>query len=253
MAAKPVVTVRGCILATGRPPTQVGYVVLDHGAVDVPHAAARSFEIAVTKHTFSGAQTLGVTAMLYPMANIDSRGEKSDLASVLSFAGDPVVPIKDKKPVTEWLVLGDCVTYLLYPFITCGATPGWNTGISVSNTSADGNVFGAFDETKEQSGAVMLYGFPKGQAAPAEGEMVEPVVSTVSSNLMAGDTITFSCADTTMAGMEGYAIIKANFQHARGMGFVMGDFSGGAGVDVTHGYMAEMITDPAARSETIGQ
>ena len=225
----------------------------DIAGTAITHTAARSFDIKLTKHTFSGAQTLGATAMLYPMANIDSRGEKSDVASVLSFDADPVVPIKDKKPVTDWLVLGDCVTYLLYPFITCGATPGWNTGISVSNTSADGNVFGAFDETKEQSGAVMLYGFPKGQAAPAEGEMVEPVVSTVSSNLMAGDTITFSCADTTMAGMEGYAIIKANFQHARGMGFVMGDFSGGAGVDVTHGYMAEMITDPAARSETIGQ
>ena len=219
----------------------------------IAHTAARSFEINVTKHTFSGAQTLGVTAMLYPMANIDSRGEKSDLATVLSFAADPVVPIKDKEPVTDWLVLGDCVTYLLYPFITCGATPGWTTGISVSNTSADGNVFGAFDESKEQSGSVILYGFPKGQAAPAEGEMVEPVVSTVSNSLMAGDTVTMSCGDSTMAGMEGYAIIKANFQHARGMAFVLGNFMDGAAVDVSHGYMAEVITDPAARSETISE
>ena len=217
----------------------------------ITHTAARSFEIKVTKHTFSGAQTLGVTAMLYPMANIDSRGEKSDLATVLSFAADPVVPIKDKKPVTDWLVLGDCVTYLLYPFVTCGGTSGWSTGISVSNTSADGNVFGAFDETKEQSGSVIMYGFPKGQAAPAEGEMVEPVVSTLSSNLMAGDTVVKECSDTTMAGMDGYAIIKANFQHARGMAFVFANYSGGASVDVSHGYMAEVISDPATRTEKI--
>ena len=191
--------------------------------------------------------------MLYPMANIDSRGEKSDVATVLSFDADPVVPIKDKEPVTDWLVLGDCVTYLLYPFVTCGATPGWSTGVSVSNTSADGNVFGAFDESKEQSGSVVMYGFPRGQAAPAEDEMVEAVVSTVSSELMAGDTHTFDCGDTTMAGMEGYAIIRANFQHARGMAFVLGNFPDGAGVDVSHGYMAEVIIDPATRSETISK
>ena len=81
--------------------------------------------------------------------------------------------------------------------------------------------------------------------------MVEPVVSTVSSSLMAGDTVTMSCADSTMAGMEGYAIIKANFQHARGMAFVLGNFADGAAVDVSHGYMAEVISDPADRSEKI--
>ena len=73
----------------------------------------------------------------------------------------------------------------------------------------------------------------------------------LTSNLAAGDTLTLACDQSVMAGMEGYAIIKANFQHARGMGFVMGDFSGGAGVDVTHGYMAEAFSDPATRSEKI--
>ena len=54
-----------------------------------------------------------------------------------------------------------------------------------------------------------------------------------------------------MAGMEGYAIIRAGFQHARGMAFVLGNFADGAGVDVSHGYMAEVITDPATRTEKI--
>ena len=162
---------------------------------------------------------------------------------MLSFDADPVVPIKDKEPVTDWLVLGDCVTYLLYPFVTCGDTDEWSTGISVSNTSKDDGVFGAFDEAKEQSGSVMLYGFPGG----GEATVSEMITST----LAAGDTVTRACSQTRMAGMQGYLIIKANFQHARGTAFIMGDFSGGATVDVTHGYLAEVIANPADRSDAL--
>ena len=217
--------------------------------------AARTFKIdGITFANFGGA-SIDVTARLWPQAKRNtSDGKKSaaDLKSALSFehaAEDPTFA-KDARE-GAWVIVEDCVTYLLYPFITCGATAGWSTGVSVSNTSADGNVFGAFDETQEQHGAVVLYGFPRGQAAPAEGEMVEAVVSTVSTNLRAGDTTTFDCSSTNMAGMEGYAIIKANFQHARGMAFVLGNFADGAGVDVSHGYMAEVIDDPAERSEKI--
>ena len=207
--------------------------------------AARSFKIVPKKTTFMGDASVDITAMLYPMARRGTDGEKLNLGTALSFEHPAEAP--EKGNGEDWLVISECVTYLLYPFVTCGATPGWSTGISVSNTTADGNVFGAFDEVDEQAGSVVMYGFPKGQAAPAEGEMVEPVVSTVSANLMAGDTVTLDCGNTTMAGMEGYAIIRAAFQHARGMAFVLGNFSDGASVDVSHGYMAEVINDPLTR------
>ena len=206
---------------------------------------ARSFKIMPKKTTFTGDASLNISAMLHPMARRSTEGMKLGLEDMLSFE-HPMEAPEDGKG-TDWLVISECVTYLLYPFITCGATPGWSTGISVSNTTADGDIFGAFDEVEEQMGSVMMYGFPRGQPAPAEGKMVEPVVSTVSANLMAGDTITFDCGNTTMAGMEGYAIVKAAFQHARGMAFVLGNFSDGAAVDVSHGYMAEVIDDPLAR------
>lgn len=210
----------------------------------------RSFTITPTGDTkFMGDASVDVAAMLYPMARRGTDGEKLNLASILSFEHALVDPDKDMGK--DWLVVSECVTYLLYPFVTCGATPGWSTGLSVSNTTADGNVFGAFDKTDEQSGSVILYGFPRGMAAPAEGEVVEPVVSTVSANLMAGDTVTLDCGSTTMAGMEGYAIIRAGFQHARGMAFVLGNFSEGAAVDVSHGYMAEVIDDPNERTDKI--
>ena len=208
-------------------------------------SAKRSFEISPSKTTFMGDASIDITAMLHPMARRGTDGEKLNLDSELSFEHPAEAP--EKGNGDDWLVISECVTYLLYPFITCGATPGWSTGISVSNTTADGNIFGAFDEVTEQMGSVVMYGFPRGQAAPAEGESVQPVVSTISSNLMAGDTITLDCGNTTMAGMEGYAIIRAGFQHARGMAFVLGNFADGAGVDVSHGYMAEVIDDPLAR------
>ena len=211
--------------------------------------AARSFKITPKKTTFTGDASVNISAMLYPMARRGTDGEKLNLGTELSFEHPAEAP--EKGNGEGWLVISECVTYLLYPFITCGATPGWSTGISVSNTTADGNIFGEFDEVDEQMGSVVMYGFPRGQAAPAEGEMVEPVVSTVSSNLMAGDTITLDCGNTTMAGMEGYAIIRAGFQHARGMAFVLGNFADGAAVDVSHGYMAEVIDDPAKRSDDL--
>ena len=185
--------------------------------------------------------------MLFPMARRGTDGEKINLDSELSFEHALVAPEKDNGE--DWLVISDCVTYLLYPFVTCGATNGWDTGISVSNTTADGNIFGAFDATTEQNGAVVMYGFPK---LTAEAPMVDPIVQTVAATLMAGDTTTFQCSNTTMAGMEGYAIIKASFQHARGMAFVTGNFGDGGGLDVAHGYVAEVINDPGTRSDKIG-
>ena len=213
------------------------------------NAMARSFKITPSGTTFMGDASVDIAAMLHPNARRGTDGEKLNLDTELSFEAMPQAP--EKGNGEGWLVISECVTYLLYPFITCGATPGWSTGVSVSNTTADGNVFGAFDNTVEQMGPVVMYGFPRGQAAPAEGMMVEPVVSTVSANLMAGDTVTFDCGATTMAGMEGYAIVRAGFQHARGMAFVLGNFSDGAAVDVSHGYMAEVIDDPNARNDAL--
>ena len=215
----------------------------------------RSFGIKPTKHNFSGDQSLSVMAMLYPMSELDAKGNKAGLMTTLSFSAPAVAPEKGKGE--EWLVLSECVTYLLYPFVTCGATAGWDTGISVSNTSADGNIFGAFDETKQQDGPVVMYGFPKKRMLSAvEGEDGRSGWSSQSlirslAPMLAGETITFQCSDTQMAGEEGYAIIRAGFQHARGMAFVIGDFADGASADVAHGYMAEVITDPTKRSDEL--
>ena len=215
---------------------------------------ARSFDITPKSRT-SGAAELNVRPALAG-CRISTLGEKErpDL-SVLSFEHALEAPIKDDDARDgAWLVVSDCITYLLYPFVTCGteANPQWTTGISVSNTSRDAGVFGTFDETEEQSGSVTLYGFPK-SVATVNGSGIVPqhVVSMLTSNLAAGDTYTFTCTDSVMAGMEGYAIIKANFQHARGMGFVVANTDAVGGLDVAHGYMAEVIDNPADRNDNL--
>ena len=210
----------------------------------------RTFKIeGIEISKFGSAAEINVRAQLWPMAKMNADGKKNatDLKDNLSFMHALEAPtFADEAREGAWLVVSECVTYLLYPFVTCGATSGWSTGISVSNTSKDSGAFGAFDNTTEQSGSVTLYGFPRGGGA-------ETVMQTVSSNLAAGDTHTFSCDTGALAGMEGYAIIKANFQHARGMAFVLGNFADGAAVDVAHGYMAEVITNPTTRTDTLDE
>ena len=146
----------------------------------------------------------------------------------------------------DFLTVTECVTYLLYPFVSCGSTGGWSTGISVANTTMDDDVFGEDGGAAMQGGAVTLYGYPKSEKATdgSSGEAMDPVMAIISPNLAAGDTIAVSCPMVGEGGWEGYAIVKAGFRHAHGLAFLMGDFTDGASVDVTHGYIALVIPDP---------
>ena len=117
---------------------------------------------------------------------------------VLSFTSEPYAPPNaddesDRAPGTEWLVTTECITYLLYPFVTCGGTMGWSTSISVANTSPDPDnvVFGEFDDLKGQSGSVTAYGFPK------DGNGEPPLASQLTPNLPAGNTLHLSVPRTT--------------------------------------------------------
>ncbi|MCY3759363.1 MAG: hypothetical protein OXG96_16725 [Acidobacteria bacterium] len=208
-------------------------------------SSPRSFKISPEIPNIEAA-SIDVTAQLWPTATRSTDGEKDarHLATRLSYDARPVRP--EGGNGEGWLVVSKCVTYLLYPFVTCqtSVAPNWTTGISVSNTSRDAGVFGPFDESTDQSGAVTGYLFPKEGGAP--------ISFTVTNNLPAGHSTSFTCSQPTYPtrGSEGYLIIKADFQHARGMGFVMGLERQGQ-VNATHGYIAEVIVDPSVRSGVI--
>ena len=173
---------------------------------------------------------------------------KEDIATVLSYA----TPVETKDD-GYFVNVTECVTYLLFPFLTCGAQADWTTGIAVANTSMDDEVFPVNSGAAAQGGSVMIHAYPKSTAdeKAAVGhnsspeELADPISTGISGNLGAGDSVAITCNTHPMlAGFEGYAIVRAAFRHAHGMAFVLGNFMDGAAIDVAHGYIALVIPDP---------
>lgn len=132
-----------------------------------------------------------------------------------------------------------CVTNLLFTFVTNAA--GFNTGIAIANTSADGSntapgtppfgVFGAI----EQQGPVTLYFFDS--AAGFVGSTTLPVVAAGKSATVLLNNV----LPTGVTTFTGYIIAVAQFQFAHGFAFVADALFG----DIAHGYLANVIPDPA--------
>ena len=195
-----------------------------------------------------------VWAQLWPGAR---SGEDDNRATVLSYS-HPV----ETKDEGYFVNVAECVTYLLFPYITCGAHADWDTGIAIANTSMDDGIFGISKGATAQTGSVTIYAYPTGAKtadySTAEGYTGKPSVSMISGGLAGGDSIAMACSGNPMlAGMQGYAIVKAGFRHAHGMAFVLNTASGA--VDAVHGYIALVIPDPefgggraALTGETLG-
>ena len=186
-----------------------------------------------------------VSAQLYPMPKT---GDDDDRDTKLSYTH--ALETKDKG---YFVTITDCVTYLLFPFLTCGAQADWTTGIAVANTTADDEAFPVNEGAAAQGGSVMIYAYPKSTAdekmamgnMSSPEELSDPITATISGNLSAGDTVAVTCnMDPMLAGFEGYAIVRAGFRAAHGMAFVLGNFQDGAAIDVAHGYIALVIPDP---------
>ena len=187
-----------------------------------------------------------VWAQLWPAAKT---GDDDDRGGKLTYTHE--VETKDNG---YFVNVTECVTYLLYPFLTCGAQADWTTGIAVANTSKDDEAFPVNAGATGQGGSVMIHAYPKSTYAEkmAAGNMMsspemlaDPISATISGNLAAGDSVAITCnMHPMLAGFEGYAIVRAAFRHAHGMAFVLGNFMDGAAIDVAHGYIALVVPDP---------
>ena len=156
---------------------------------------------------------------------------------------------------------GECVTYLLFPYLTCGDSANWTTAIAIANTTMDDGVFGISGGAAAQSGKIMLHAFPRSTyGEDGMKTMGDPMSMELTESLAAGDTYSTTCS-SVMPGFAGYAIARAGFRHAHGVAFVLGSFDGGATIDLAHGYLALVIPDPefdnrgrgAQSGETLGQ
>ena len=170
----------------------------------------------------------------------------ADINTVLSYLKMPVTDPKATGPDGGIINFSECVTYLLFPYLNCGAYPSWDTRIAIANTSMDDGVFGLSRGAVEQSGSVVLHGFPRSIPTfdGSSGQVPASMTVEVTSSLAAGDTVSFNCSEGMLAGFEGYAIARAGFRHAHGMAFIRINFMQGASVDIAHSYLALVIPDP---------
>ena len=201
----------------------------------------------------------GISDLWAFLAPAGKSGDDDDRGTILSYNMAPVTdPDTDDGDILNFT---ECVTYLLFPYLTCGTDPAWTTAIAISNTTLDDDVFGINDGAAAQNGDIMLHAFPR-SAYGDDGmkTMGEPMRMMLTDSLAAGDTYSATCSNI-MPGFEGYAIAKARFRHAHGLAIILGNFTDGASLDVAHGYLALVIPDPefnntgrgAASGESLGQ
>ena len=225
------------------------YAVLPDGEDEVM-GAMESFKIPFTvvtdpKKLVTGSG--GIADIWAWLAPAGKSGDDDDRDKVLSYVMMPDTDPEATDPAGSVLNFADCVTYLLFPYITCGAHADWDTGIAIANTTMDDGIFGLSGGAVAQRGSVTMYAFPTGEKtahnATEMGYMGEPTMAMLSGGLAPGDSLAMTCSGNEMlAGMQGYAIVKAGFRHAHGMAFVMNLASGA--VDAVHGYIALVIPDP---------
>ena len=198
------------------------------------------FEVDVAKKADVGVG--GISDLWAFLAPAGKSGEDDNRGTILSYNMAPVTdPDTNAGDVLNFT---ECVTYLLFPYLTCGSDPAWTTAIAISNTTLDDGVFGINDGAEAQNGDIILHAFPRS----AYGEdgmktMGTPWTTMLTESLAAGDTYSATCSNL-LPGFEGYAIAKARFRHAHGLAIILGNFTDGASLDVAHGYLALVIPDP---------
>jgi hypothetical protein len=119
------------------------------------------------------------------------------------------------------LQFADCVTYLMYPYVTNYTNPGggafslWDTAITYSNTTSDPLTAGS---AIPQNGACTAYFYTLGTTSfssttpPAEAT---PVV-WISPPILSGGIYGYFLSQTPGKGMSGYIIAECNFTNGHG-------------------------------------
>ncbi len=203
---------------------------------------AFKIEFDVDIATLADVGAGGISDLWAFLSPAGKSGDDDDRGTILSYNMSPVTdPESDDGDIINFT---ECVTYLLFPYLTCGSDPAWTTAIAISNTTLDDGVFGISDGAAAQNGDIILHAFPRSTyGEDSMKHMAKPMSMMLTDSLAAGDTYSTTCS-TIMPGFEGYAIAKARFRHAHGMAIVLGNFADGASQDVAHGYLALVIPDP---------
>ena len=176
-----------------------------------------SFAIPITVVTGDIASGAGGIADIWAILGPKPADDDADVGTVLSYLEDPVT---DPDTVMgDFLNIGECVTYLLFPYVTCSKVEeidgekvlvdDWTTAIAIANTTLDDGIFGISDGATPQSGSITLHTFPRSEMNDdGMRVMADPGAHEVASNLASGDTWSDTCSNI-VPGFNGYIIAKA--------------------------------------------
>ena len=82
----------------------------------------------------------GISDLWAWLAPAGKTGDDDDRDTALSYL---MMPDTDPKADDGDVInFGECVTYLLFPYLTCGDSANWTTAIAIANTTMDDGVFG---------------------------------------------------------------------------------------------------------------
>jgi hypothetical protein len=156
----------------------------------------------------------------------------------------PVPRFADTSSAVNTFTIAQCVTNLLFPFVT--NVPGWDTGLVISNTTKD--PWG--HPTEAGTCELNYYGDVAGGPPPPQ---------QVSGVVPAGDYLAFGLSSggkfgvTATPGFQGYVIARCKFRFAHGYAFI----SDLGAQRVANGYLALILDenvnrDDVAESENLG-
>ena len=136
----------------------------------------------------------GISDLWAWLAPAGKTGDDDDRARILSYV--TCRPVTDPKSDEGDIInFGECVTYLMFPYLTCGDSANWTTAIAIANTTMDDGVFGISGGAAAQSGNIMLHAFPR-SVMGEDGMMMmhDPMSMELTESLAAGDTYSTTCS-----------------------------------------------------------
>lgn len=141
--------------------------------------------------------------------------------------------------------IGDCVTNLLFPFMTNEV--GFDTTFTITNTTSDDLAFGSGAGAAAQSGTCNLVMYPTTlatQTSSAAGTL-SAASNFTTPTIGAGGTYVFLQSATQFAGRSGYLFAICRFLDAHGFSFVTNGPSSTA--TISQGLLALVIQNTATR------
>ena len=206
--------------------------------------------VAFTANTPNNLPGLGTSTVSGSFAPFYAAGTSQTSGPGAASSTLPIPRFIDTPITANEFTINQCVTNLLFPFVTNQA--GFDTGIAISNTSRDPFSNNA-GRVQNGTCTINYYGSTPGGPAPAADTTTNPV--------NAGEQLLFVLSSggangiDAVPGFQGYIIAQCRFQYAHGFAFVTDGPIGQA--RVAEGYLALVMdesvgTRTGSQSETLG-